>query len=162
MVRPMVHSEKHYTQHSLFTTAAGARDSVVLINAVVVLNKNLSEEVEQGSSVKAIYVEFWINTNDTSPGTFIAILEKVPSGGAAATFAEMAALSTYANKKNVLYTTMGLTNPNTQTGQVLMKFWVKIPKGKQRFGLGDRFVLGIASQTGTLKTCGFSTYKEYK
>jgi len=43
-----------------------------------------------------------------------------------------------------------------------MRGWYKIPKTKQRFGLGDRLVLQIASQgTDALDFCGFATYKEY-
>ncbi len=162
MVRPMVHSQKHYRQFSLATIAAGALQNSDIINAVNVVDKNTSSEVEEGSSVKAVYLELWINTNDTSPGTNIIIIEKQTGASPDATTTNMALLDSYPNKKNILYTTMGLTNPNTSTAIPALKFWLKIPKSKQRFGLGDKLSLTIMSQTGTIKFCGFMTYKEYK
>ncbi len=44
----------------------------------------------------------------------------------------------------------------------LFRGWVKIPKGKQRFGLGDEFIVAFESVGEAAQLCGFSTYKEYK
>ncbi len=162
MVRPMVHSEKHYRQNSLFTLTAGADTQLVIVDAVAVTDKTSSEEIEEGSSVKAVYIELWISTNDTSSGTFIAILEKIPSGAAAPTVANMALLNDYPNKKNVFYTTQGVNNPKAGVAIPVIKGWYKIPKGKQRFGLGDRLSITLFAQTGTIQACGFQIYKEYK
>ncbi len=162
MVRPMVHSEKHYLQNSLFTVAAGAVANQDVVRAVQVLNKNASFEVEEGSSVKAIYFEYWLNTNDTSAGSNIVTITKVPAGGVLPNTSTMVALASYVNKKNVLWTGQGLTNPNTSTAIPVLRQWVKIPKSKQRMGLDDRIVVSFFVQTGTLKACGFTTYKEYK
>ncbi len=162
MVRPMVHSEKHYVQNSLFTIAAGAIGTQDLIRGVAVLNKNLVYEVEEGSSVKAIYIEYWLNTNDTTPGSAIVTVEKLTGQSTLPNSTTIASLASYANKKNVFFTGMGLTNPNTSTAIPVLRQWVKIPKSKQRFGLDDRLLISFFSQTGTLKVCGFATYKEYK
>jgi len=36
---------------------------------------------------------------------------------------------------------------------------MRIPKGKQRFGFSDRFVVTVHG-TGALRVCGLATYKE--
>ncbi len=75
----------------------------------------------------------------------------------------MTALGTFDNKKNILYTTQGLA-PNDGVGQpvAVIRQWFKIPKSKQRFGLGDKIRLAIASRgDGVITYCGFATYKEY-
>ncbi len=159
-MRPHVVTRKHIPQFSLQTLTAGARRNEDLISAVAVLAKNTSIEVEEGSIISAIYVEYWIKTNDSSAGTAIATLEKLPAGATPPSVGSMAALDTYANKKNILHTFMGLTNPATGVSMPSIRQWVKIPKGKQRFGLGDKLVLTHLAQTGTLQTCGFCIYKE--
>ncbi len=161
-MRAVIKSSKHYVQRSLFTIAAGALNVHDFVAAVNVTNKNASHEVEEGAIIKAAYLEVWLNTNDTTAGTYIVIVEKRASGGPDPTTANMALLNDYPNKKNVLYTTQGINNPNTSTAIPALKFWVKIPKGKQRFGLGDVLSCTIMAQTGTLKGCGFEIYKEYQ
>ncbi len=159
-MRPHVVTRKHIPQFSLQTLAAGARRNEDLISSVAVLAKNTSIEVEEGSIVSAIYVEFWIKTNDSSSGTAIMIIEKIPAGATAPSVGSLAGLDTYANKKNILHTFMGLTNDVASIAMPMVRQWIKIPKGKQRFGLGDKLTMSTLSQTGTLQLCGFSIYKE--
>ncbi len=162
MVRPMVHSTKHYVQNSLATIVAGAQLTLVPVESVTVANKNALHEVEEGSSVKAIYFEQWIRSSEVSPGSFVAVLAKVPSGAGVFTTAEMAALGTADNKKNILWTSQGLVNDQDADALGMMRGWYKIPKSKQRMGLGDRIVLNIFAQGAIdLVICGFTTYKEY-
>ncbi len=162
MVRPVVHSTKHYVQTSLATVAAGTILSVTASNGVAVQNKDNSQEVEEGSTVKALYVELWVRSGEITPGTFIFIIEKRPAGHAAPSTAEMAALHDYDNKRNVLYTTQGLTNDANADAIAVYRAWIKIPKGKQRQGLGDRLAWSIFAQGAIdLHVCGFMTYKEY-
>ncbi len=163
MVRPMVHSEKHYTQNSLFALTAGTDTAIQIISAVAVKDKDIASEVEEGSSIKAVYIELWVSTNtDNTTGSFVIIVEKQPSGSGNPTTTNMALLNDYANKRNILYTTQGLNNPKNGVAIPALKFWVKIPKGKQRFGLGDKLIMTVFSQTGTLQACGFQIFKEYK
>ncbi len=161
MVKPMVHSQKHYVQQSLFTVTAGALSNINLISGTVVADKNVPREVEEGSTVKAIYLEYWINTNDTTPGTNIIVLLKRSGNEPILTVTDSALLQDYLNKKNVFYVTMGLTNPNTSTAIPVLRQWIKIPKSKQRFGLGDSLSISFHAQTGTMKVCGFACFKEY-
>ncbi len=162
MVRAMVHSIKHYHQITLSTATTLARNFEVLVTAVGRQDANVSNEVTEGSTIKAIYFEMWVIAN-VDDQFFTAVVVKSPSGVAGPTFTEMTNLYTFTNKKNILYTTQGLA-PNDGVGQPipLFKGWIKIPKGKQRFGLGDALSFLIASRgSGTLTYCGFATYKEY-
>ncbi len=162
MVRPMVHSTKHYVQNSLATILGSAQLTLVPVEAVTVAAKTAVHEVEEGSTVKAVYFEQWIRAGDTVGGSFIAVLAKVPSGAGVFTTTEMAALGTADNKKNILWTSQGLVNDQDADALGMMRGWYKIPKSKQRMGLGDRIVLNIFAQGAIdLHICGFTTYKEY-
>ncbi len=158
----MVHSTKHYIQTSLATITAGASVNVTIVDAVAVGAKNTASEVEEGNSVKACYIEHWLRSSEISPGTFIAALAKIPGTGAAFSAAQLAAMNDAENKKNVFWMGMGLLNDQDADATAIMRNWYKIPKSKQRFGLGDRLILSIFAQGAIdLVHCGFATYKEY-
>ncbi len=161
MVKAIVHSTKHYVQNSLATTLAGAVTSTIIVDAVSVSAKTSPSHVEEGNSVKAIYVEDWVRTNDTSPGSFVYVVLKLPAGVGTPGAANMAALDNYDNKKNILYTTQALSNDQDADAIPLHKGWIKIPKGKQRMGLGDRIATVFLAQALDQNVCGFKTYKEY-
>ncbi len=163
MVRPMVHSVKHYVQYPIDQIATGVLGRIPIVNAVAVQDKNVAIEVEEGSSVKAIYFELWLQ-NEGNLGEFIMTISKEQENLAGPTFAEHAALFSYPNKKNILYTTQGLTSNDGVSGPVnVIRGWIKIPKSKQRFGLGDTINLCISNVSANdLVRCGFSTFKEYK
>jgi len=160
-----IHSEKHLIQYTggVVTVAQGAARNDILATAVSVADKNLANEVIEGSIIKACYVEAWILSNSASvPGNFIATLEKVENGNVGITFAQAILLNDYPNKKNILYTAEGLTGNNDDNNPLpILRGWYSIPKGKQRFGLGDSLVLTFASQVSGLKLCGLAIYKEY-
>ncbi len=163
-MRPIIHSQKHYVQLSRSTAGANAEIPMVIVDSVESTVANTVFEVTEGATVKAVYIELWA-LGDGNAGSSIVILSKCPSNLAEATFTQMAALGTWTNKKNVLFTHQGLAQNDGVTGPTLiMRGWYKIPKSKQRFGLGDRLVLQMASQTpstDTIDYCGFATYKEY-
>ncbi len=159
-MRAPIHSEKHYVQVSLATVTAAGNLQTDIAKGVTVLNKNLASEVVEGALVKAVFIEMWCRTNDTSGGTCLVTLAKCPAG-TNCTFADQVNLNAYDNKKNVLYHTQGLTNINTDSATPFLRGWIKIPKSKQRFGLGDTLILSIAAQALDQNVCGFATYKEY-
>ncbi len=161
MVRPMVHSTKHYVQHSISTVVGGAVTTITVANAVEVSGKNLVSEVEEGSSIKACYMEIWARAGSTTPASGQLIFYKVEGDTSPASTIDMAALGDWDNKKNILYTTMGLFNDADADAIALFKGWIKIPKGKQRFGLGDSLLCSVFTPTIDLQICGFFTYKEY-
>jgi len=162
MVRPVIKSTKHYVQIPFSDIGTGVIENVVLVDAVQIANVNTSSEVDEGSIIKAVFIEMWVQ-NSGVDGTFIMTIVKQPEFGSGPTFVENAALMNYSNKKNVLYTTMGLTPNDGVSGPInISRQYFKIPKGKQRFGLGDRLVLSISNTSaGDLHRCGFATFKEY-
>ncbi len=161
-MRPVIHSTKHYVQTSLTTVVGGAQLNVELVDSVQVPDKDAVSEVEEGAIVKAVYVEMWVRSTEASPGTVIYILCKRPGGVNVPSAVEMAALGTWDNKKNIFYTTQGLVNDNSADAIPAFKGWIKIPKSKQRMGLGDHISFHLFAQGAIdLVVCGFATYKEY-
>ncbi len=158
----MVHSTKHYNQFPINTIATGVRETNLVIEAVDVGDKALSRDVEEGSSIKAVYFEMWLQ-NQGNLGEFILTISKDPSNGTGPSFVEQASLQTWDNKKNILYTTQGLTSNDGVSGPVpVLRQWIKIPKSKQRFGFGDRLNMALSNvSANTLNRCGFTTFKEY-
>ncbi len=161
-MRPLIHSTKHYVQMSRSTVLTVAANNEDLAHSVTVPNKDAVDEVEEGASVKAVYIELWL-LDSSNDGSNIVVLSKEPTDGAGPAFGNMNALGTYPNKKNILFTHQGLTPNDGVVGPVrIMANWYPIPKSKQRFGLGDKLVLTIANNgANNLFYCGFATYKEY-
>ncbi len=157
-MRPRVNTKKHYFQTSLFAVASGAITQLPFAVAVAV--PSADSHVREGATISAIYIEYWLTSDDTAAGTAIVTLEKQIGGMSDMTTAESAALIGYDNKKNVFHTFMGLLGPNTQYPMAAIKGWFKIPKSKQRFGLGDQLVLNIHGQSNGIAGCGFAIYKE--
>ncbi len=154
---------KHFVQTSIATVAAGAILNTELVRGEAVGDVDAVNEVREGAQVKAVYFEIWIRSGEVTPGSFIFTIEKVP--GAVTTLmsaADAAALGTYDNKKNILYTSQGLVNDADSIATPVIKGWVKIPKSKARFGLKDQLMWNLsASGAIDLHVCGFVTYKEY-
>jgi len=144
-MKPVIKTNKHYVQQSRSQTATVALTTIDWIDSVSVQNKDAVDEVEEGAVVRAIYIELWL-LDTASDGSFNVTVEYRPSGVAAMGFASSQALGTYPNKKNILYTTQGLS-PNNGVGNPvpIIRQWFKIPKGKQRMGLGTKVVCNIAN-----------------
>ncbi len=162
MVRPVVHSTKHYHQITLSTVLTVARNNEILASAVALQDANTSNEVVEGAIIKAVYFEMWL-IGGSADEFFTCIISKNPSGHGPPSFTEMTQLFTWDNKKNILFTAQGLAS-NDGVGNPIPVYrgWIKIPKSKQRFGLGDSLAFTIASRGADKITyCGFATYKEY-
>ncbi len=157
-------SRKHIFQISQATVSQAARLTTSFITAIEG-SRTTPDHVAEGASVKACYVEFWVSQDSASVvGSYTIILAKNPGGVNAPNAAQMAALHDYSNKKNILFTGQGLLTPN-DGGQVpVLRGWYKIPKGKQRFGLGDSMILVIRNNNVTaidINLCGVIIFKEY-
>ncbi len=166
MVAP-INSIKHYVQEAQSGLASGIVRNEVLVDAVTVASAGANSfDVEEGAIVKAVHLDFWVGNNG-SAGIFTqwnSILEKVPSNQAAATAAQLLNLGAYPNKKNILYSFQGNISAEVDGAATIphARGWQLIPKGKQRFGLGDRLVLSMTSTGQASTICGMATYKEYK
>ena len=159
-MKPIIHSQKHYVQLTRGTVATVS--STVLDLVLTVASPTAVDEVEEGASVKAIYIELWL-LNSANDGSDTVVVVKTPIGSVGPAYANMVALGTFLNKKNILFTHQGLSSNNGVGNPIqVLGGWIKIPKSKQRFGLGDKLHLSIANQgPSTLEFCGFATYKEY-
>ncbi len=157
-------SKKHIVQISQGTIAQSAVEQTNLVEAIEA-QASTPTQVQEGAVVKAIYVELWLGNASTSVvGSYTTILYKNPGGGHTATAAEVAALHDYTNKKNILFTSQALVPPTDGGQVVVLRQWVKIPKGKQRMGLNDKIQLVTRNNNSTsvsINFCGLSVYKEY-
>ncbi len=163
MLAPIV-SIKHYNNIENAVVADAARRTMV---AVVAVGQNLvtaTNHVVEGSIVKACYFEMWFKGNAVA-GTedkFQLVIEKVIADQDSITFTQMNNLMAYPNKKNVLFTSQGVTGDLTTASIPIVRNWVKIPKGKERFGLGDSLVISVSTTGATANVCGLNVFKEYK
>ncbi len=162
----MIHSTKHYVQTTPTSVAAAAINGVNIVNAVAVQDKQsaVSNSVEEGSTVKAIYFEYWL-LSDNSPessSSFIFVIEKIPANAGNISFAEANFLYGYVNKKNVLFVSQGLMAHQDANPVPIVRGWINIPKGKQRMGLGDKIRVSVAGLAGEISFCGMSVFKEYQ
>ncbi len=159
-MRAPIHSTKHYIQESLATVLAGANKEIIIAKAVAIQNVDNKTEVQEGALIKAVFVEMWVRAGDTAGGSSLLTLVKTPLGTSMA-FANQVDLHNYENKKNIFYHTQGLTNDQDADAIPFIRQYFKIPKSKQRFGLGDKLSLYVAAQALDNIICGFFTYKEY-
>ncbi len=159
-MRPIINSKKHYNQVTLTTVGTGATSNQLFIDSVE--TPTTPSHVQEGAIVKAIFVEIWA-IGSVADQFFTAVLVKLPSGLGTPTTANMALLNDWEGKKNIMYTTQGLASNDGIAAPIpLVRQYFKIPKSKQRFGLGDRLVWALMSRgSADIKLCGFATYKEY-
>ncbi len=161
-MRPPIKSKKHYVQITRSTVATVARNVELLAHGTETTSASNPDDVAEGSVLKAVFVELWLE-NSSNTGSFGVGLEKTPVNNSPS-FSDYSSLSSYDNKKNIFYYTQGLpANDGVGNPIPILRQWFKMPKSKQRFGLGDKLQLVIVNfGADTLTYCGFATYKEYQ
>ncbi len=137
---------------------AGTRVLFPLVRSQDVYTSGDARDVPVGAVVKAVYVELWTNTSSAQVGSQQALVAKFPANSGI-TFANHGDLNSYENKKNIFYTTQGLSGDSNSNPTPIIRQWIKIPKGKQRIGLGDKIQLSVASFLEDLSLCGLIIYK---
>jgi len=161
-----INSNKHYVHRTNVQLASGAIQNNVIVDAVVAPATGNAFDVEEGSVVKAVYIEIWLASAGAAAATnqFSLTVEKLPNNLVAMTFAQSANLGAYTNKKNILYTTQGVlvSAASGTTSIPIIRQYILIPKGKQRMGLSDRLMVNISATGQPLNICGIFTYKEYR
>ncbi len=161
-MKPVISSRKHYVQFTTFIVASLAVRSDDIVAAEAVQNVGSSVTVIEGSVVKAVYIEYWLLGNEANTTSYVLTVEKVSANAPDPTFSEMATLDAYANKKNILFTSQGLIASKTQNPTPVLRQWIKIPKGKQRFGLEDKLKINVCGiGVEDINGCAFITYKSY-
>ncbi len=154
---------KHIVQNSLFVAASGGKAGINLVDAVNVADITSTNPilVREGCTIKAVYLEYWCTGDDVVQSTQVSLVEKLPNNTSPVSAADMADLDEYENKNNILEMHMGLNNPEDGVAQPLFRGWITIPKGKQRFALGEKLSISFLGQSDGLQMCGFAIYKEY-
>ncbi len=163
MVAP-INSIKHYVPRTSLAVASGAISNFEVIDAVVAPANAAPKQIIEGAVIKAVYIEAWLGSNEAaaSESTFVLTVEKKRITESDMTHTQALNLGSYPNKKNILYTTQGIVGSLAVSGTIpVIRNWVLIPKGKQRFGLGDQFLLNVAA-VGAIQFCGITTFKEYR
>ncbi len=156
-----INTIKHYVHTPVAGIASGVANGFNLVNALAKGTARTSPtHVEEGAIIKAVYVEYWVKA-DNPNFTVNASLQKQPGGIASPTFAEMANMGSYANKKNVFDFHQGLA-PSGDQVLPMFRGWYLLPKGKQRFGLGDILSVKFSFTGSAGDVCGFATFKEYE
>ncbi len=159
-MRAIIKSVKHYFHTPVIAIGSGTTQNIILVDAITEgAARTSAVDVFEGSNIKAVFVEYWISGVTLDKTATWCILKR-PANVAGPTFAEMANLGGYANKKNILVAGQGIapTNGNVMN---IFKGWIKIPKGKQRFGLADKLLLVVAAVGTVVNVCGLTTFKEY-
>ncbi len=152
-------------QHANSSVLGSAVESEVVVNAIAAPGNTNTEDITEGNVIKAVYLEYWLGGDGSSgdESQFTFWVEKKRVAEADPTFANSQNLQAYPNKKNILYTTQGIIPAMLDGGMSIpvVKGWQAVPKGKQRFGLGDELIATVAAGS-PLRFCGFSTYKEHR
>ncbi len=164
-MQPPINTIKHIVQRPNTTVTTGTTTSLDIIDAVVAPATGTTFEVREGAVIKAVWVEIWISNAGPSgqSNQLVITVEKLPSGLIPPTNPNMLNLGAYPNKKNILQIFQGLETASVDgNGQMApLRGWFKIPKGKQRFGLGDKLIYSVATVSQNSQTCGVFIYKEY-
>ncbi len=158
-MKPIIHSQKHITQAPFNQLSTGTAENFLIFRSVA--SPTGSTQIREGAIVKAVFIEMWLQ-NSANDGHAVLIIEKVPNTQGGASFTDLATLHTYDNKKNILFTHEGLTsNDGVGNPMPVVRQWFKIPKGKQRFGLGDRLTMSLSNpSSNNLNRCGVFIFKE--
>ncbi len=165
MLAPII-SIKHYVQSTIATVTSGSTTlvTVVATHANTAL-PTATNSVQEGSIVKAIYIEFWLKGLGAADAAtqFLFTIYKNPGGQNNLSNSDALNLMAYDNKKNVFFQSQGVIG-GVGGGQSVpvIRQWLKIPKGKQRFGLNDKLQIGISAVGESISHCGFQTFKEYR
>ncbi len=156
-----INSVKHILQHTVTQVTTATVTTLVEAVGEHIQDVSTVQEVVEGSVIKAVYIELWF-MGTFNEGSYVMCVEKSESGNPAPTFTEMTTLNSYENKKNVLFISQGLISEDNANPTPVMRQWVKIPKGKQRFGLKDKFRINIAAiGSEDVQFCGLTIYKSY-
>ncbi len=154
-------TKKHFVQTTLTSITTGTTGVVTFLDSVESTTANAGNEVAEGAIVTAFYVEMWA-IGTTADQFQTAVIAKLPGGVGNVLQADIVDLFAYDNKKNILFTHQGLSaNDGIANPIPIVRQWFKVPKSKQRFGLGDRLQFALGSRgDATVKICGFFMYKE--
>ncbi len=158
-----INSVKHYVHRQNTLVASGVVLNHNMVNAAIAPATATSATVKEGAIVKSIFYEYWVLSDGATATTtqFNFMIEKLPNLAPSITAAQMINLTAYPNKKNVMFTSQGVIAGEDTNSVPLIRGWLLVPKGKQRFGLSDRLNVNFTATGQGIRICGISIYKEY-
>jgi len=160
-MRAVINSEKRILQVTLSSVATGTTGYQTLVKAEQSVGSTDPTSVAAGSVVKAVYLELWILAGAQQPATTTTIVYKLATGADNPSSVDMGNLNAWVGKKNILESHQGLVGDANSNPIPFYRGWIKIPKGKQRFGLGDQLNFAVKSITDSVEFCGIAIFKVY-
>lgn len=163
-MKAIINSIKHIVQTSLTLIQEQTVGTVGIIS-VADAQATTPNQVVVGAAIKAVYLEYWLMGESAQPCTATWIVEKIQNLAGPADQTEMQNLHDYTNKRNILKSGQGLIGDSNTNPIPIIREWIKIPKGKQRFALGDTLKLTVScvgEADNGLEICGLSIFKEYQ
>ncbi len=158
-MRPIVNTEKRIFQITLGTAAVGGAALRIPIKCVQDPVASAPDEIPPGAVVKAAYVELWLLGDQQTVSTSSTIVYRTMGNSTAPTAAEMQDLNSWPGKKNILEMHQGLIGAADTNPVPFYRNWIKIPKGKQRFGIGDTLSISIKAISNDTEFCGVVIFK---
>lgn len=163
-MKAIINSVKHIVQEPLVLIPEQTARNIVCVSVLDAQAVN-PNDIAVGAVVKAIWLEYWLLGESSQPCTATWILEKTQNLEPSVTQTEMQNLHDYTNKRNILKMGQGVVGDSNTNPIPIIREWCKIPKGKQRFALGDRLKFSIScigQADNGLEVCGFALFKEYQ
>jgi len=165
-MRNPINSNKHIVQQTLTSIAEASTVNLLVADAQQEPTASNAFHVIQGAVIEAVFLEYWLMSEGNQPTFGLVTVEKVPGTATNMVHTDAVQLYSYANKKNILFTSQGLIGDSNSNPIPVIRQWIKIPKGKQRFGLGDRLNVNVTCLNPTtgegLEVCGVAVYKELR
>ncbi len=146
-IRPMVHSLKTET-NVVNALTASTNNTFVVVIAVDNPATTTSNQIKNGSSVKAFWYEFWYYGLSASNTNDIIDMYVMKNPGNNLTPPNPGTVGTSNEKKFVLKEWKGLAGNKSLGGSPYQwRGWIKIPKRYQRMGTDDRIVIVTRTPT---------------
>ncbi len=163
-MKAIINSVKHIVQQSLTVVQEQSILGISLAESQAIEPVN-PDDVVVGAVIKAVFCEYWLVGEAAQVATATWALEKVSNDAAPMTHGFSQSMDIYPNKRNILKMGQGVIGDNNSNPIPIIREWVKIPKGKQRFAQGDTLFFDIScvgEADNGIEVCGFSLYKEYQ
>ncbi len=154
----MINYQKHILQIQPDTVTSLTNKIINIASVESAPADSNPSTVSIGTKIIAVFIELWLLSNSTTVSSGQAVLIK-GAGGDEIEYLEQLDLHNYQQKKNVLHITQGLVGEFNSNPTPFFRGWYKIPKGKQRFGQGDKLYLAIADFGTDVQFCGVVVYK---
>ncbi len=162
--RPVIDSNKNVVS-SFTALPSGTKTSVSIADAQDSATLAVTQDVERGCSIRAIWVEFWITATATAvDGVTNGVdLYLFKNPGQNLTSPIPGTVGSSNEKKHIFKIWKGIIGARSQGFQPYSwKGWIKVPKSYQRMGANDRWQMIIQTTGVAGLFCSNFVYKWYK